>query len=215
MNDATKETSNELEQDIEISNCKKGKTILNDFQCVPEVNDSTKNGVDKTQPESFNSCKTDEESKDIESGRNVVSTENDSSSKTSANGVEIETSSPTVDLNSTVDSFIRNNQESLDVKKQITASQKGDKNLSNLLTTLSINDDNNPEKKIVFVPYWNEEQLPDLVALITQDLSEPYSVYTYRYFLHNWPHLSDLVSIRSYQEFWLSAQKSAVLSHYV
>ena len=28
------------------------------------------------------------------------------------------------------------------------------------------------------------------MGLIARDLSEPYSVYTYRYFLHNWPHLS-------------------------
>lgn len=26
-------------------------------------------------------------------------------------------------------------------------------------------------------------------ALVSRDLSEPYSVFTYRYFLHNWPSL--------------------------
>jgi len=48
------------------------------------------------------------------------------------------------------------------------------------------------EKVVEFIAYTSEEKLPDLTALITRDLSEPYSIYTYRYFLHNWPHLSFL-----------------------
>lgn len=32
-----------------------------------------------------------------------------------------------------------------------------------------------------------------MTDLITKDLSEPYSIYTYRYFLHTWPQLSFLV----------------------
>ena len=53
----------------------------------------------------------------------------------------------------------------------------------------------NVTKEIEFHDYTSEESLPDLTALITKDLSEPYSIYTYRYFLHNWPQLSFLVSI--------------------
>lgn len=37
--------------------------------------------------------------------------------------------------------------------------------------------------------YESELQMPDIMRLIQKDLSEPYSVYTYRYFIHNWPHL--------------------------
>eukprot|EP00112_Aurelia_sp_Birch-Aquarium-sp1_P020811 Seg5446.2 transcript_id=Seg5446.2/GoldUCD/mRNA.D3Y31 product="N-alpha-acetyltransferase 30" protein_id=Seg5446.2/GoldUCD/D3Y31 len=66
-----------------------------------------------------------------------------------------------------------------------------DNNLSKLLPKMVIKDSED-EKEITFIQYKSEEQLPDLVALITIDLSEPYSVYTYRYFLHNWPHLSHL-----------------------
>eukprot|EP01117_Protostelium_nocturnum_P008786 TRINITY_DN3150_c0_g1_i2.p1 TRINITY_DN3150_c0_g1~~TRINITY_DN3150_c0_g1_i2.p1 ORF type:complete len:180 (+),score=20.68 TRINITY_DN3150_c0_g1_i2:70-609(+) len=40
-----------------------------------------------------------------------------------------------------------------------------------------------------FITYHTEEQLPWIVSLIEKDLSEPYSVYTYRYFLNSWPHL--------------------------
>ncbi|ESO02593.1 hypothetical protein HELRODRAFT_155844 [Helobdella robusta] len=31
--------------------------------------------------------------------------------------------------------------------------------------------------------------MPQIMDLITKDLSEPYSIYTYRYFIHNWPNL--------------------------
>nr|SVE79529.1 EOG090X07BN [Daphnia magna]SVE80157.1 EOG090X07BN [Daphnia magna]SVE80763.1 EOG090X07BN [Daphnia magna]SVE81355.1 EOG090X07BN [Daphnia magna]SVE82527.1 EOG090X07BN [Daphnia magna] len=35
----------------------------------------------------------------------------------------------------------------------------------------------------------SELQMPDIMRLIQKDLSEPYSIYTYRYFIHNWPML--------------------------
>ena len=47
---------------------------------------------------------------------------------------------------------------------------------------------------INYVNYESERQMKDIMSLITKDLSEPYSVYTYRYFIHNWPKLSFLVS---------------------
>jgi peptide alpha-N-acetyltransferase len=42
---------------------------------------------------------------------------------------------------------------------------------------------------IEYVDYTDESMLPDIQALVSRDLSEPYSVFTYRYFLHNWPQL--------------------------
>ena len=50
------------------------------------------------------------------------------------------------------------------------------------------------EHDISLVPYESELQMPDIMRLITKDLSEPYSIYTYRYFIHNWPQLCFLVS---------------------
>ena len=38
------------------------------------------------------------------------------------------------------------------------------------------------------------EYLPAIRALISKDLSEPYSVYVYRYFLYQWDHLCYMVS---------------------
>nr|XP_018904433.1 PREDICTED: N-alpha-acetyltransferase 30-like [Bemisia tabaci] len=42
---------------------------------------------------------------------------------------------------------------------------------------------------IRYVLYESELQMPDIMRLIQKDLSEPYSIYTYRYFIHNWPNL--------------------------
>ena len=42
---------------------------------------------------------------------------------------------------------------------------------------------------IEFLSYKDEEMLEDVQRLVSADLSEPYSVYLYRYFIHNWPTL--------------------------
>ncbi|XP_050423129.1 N-alpha-acetyltransferase 30-like [Adelges cooleyi] len=42
---------------------------------------------------------------------------------------------------------------------------------------------------VKYVCYKNEQQMKDIMQLIQKDLSEPYSIYTYRYFIHNWPKL--------------------------
>lgn len=44
-------------------------------------------------------------------------------------------------------------------------------------------------KKIVYVPYEGEIMLPDIVSLMEETLSEPYNVYTYRFFLEKNPDL--------------------------
>jgi peptide alpha-N-acetyltransferase len=38
-------------------------------------------------------------------------------------------------------------------------------------------------------PILSEDELRPMMDLIVKDLSEPYSVFTYRYFVHNWPRL--------------------------
>lgn len=42
---------------------------------------------------------------------------------------------------------------------------------------------------IKFVNYHDESQLESVMKLVGKDLSEPYSVFTYRYFLHRFPEL--------------------------
>ncbi|KAI0341256.1 acyl-CoA N-acyltransferase [Trametopsis cervina] len=45
---------------------------------------------------------------------------------------------------------------------------------------------------IVYRNYMGESDLPHIMALVQHELSEPYVIYTYRYFLHQWPQLSYL-----------------------
>lgn len=47
---------------------------------------------------------------------------------------------------------------------------------------------------IEFRPYSCERHLYDIMELVSRDLSEPYSIYTYRYFIYNWPSLCFRVS---------------------
>lgn len=53
------------------------------------------------------------------------------------------------------------------------------------------------EEIIEYVDYIGESMLPDIQTLVTKDLSEPYSVFTYRYFVHNWPNLCICVYSRN------------------
>lgn len=46
-----------------------------------------------------------------------------------------------------------------------------------------------PSSSVAVEPYRDEGQLPLIQPLIDQVLSEPYSIFTYRYFLTQWPHL--------------------------
>ncbi|XP_026293849.1 uncharacterized protein LOC113217955 [Frankliniella occidentalis] len=50
---------------------------------------------------------------------------------------------------------------------------------------------------IVYVSYESELQMPDIMRIMNKDLSEPYSIYTYRYFIYNWPKLCFLAMIGS------------------
>mmetsp|Transcript_33441 Transcript_33441/g.77674 ORF Transcript_33441/g.77674 Transcript_33441/m.77674 type:complete len:241 (+) Transcript_33441:31-753(+) len=45
------------------------------------------------------------------------------------------------------------------------------------------------EGDVRFEPYKDETDMPGIVELIEKDLSEPYSIFTYRYFINNWPEL--------------------------
>ena len=43
-----------------------------------------------------------------------------------------------------------------------------------------------------------EKYLPAIRSLISKDLSEPYSIYVYRYFLYQWGHLCFMVFARPF-----------------
>lgn len=48
-------------------------------------------------------------------------------------------------------------------------------------------------KYIQYTHSLEAQYLPSIRALISKDLSEPYSIYVYRYFLYQWGHLCFMV----------------------
>jgi len=67
--------------------------------------------------------------------------------------------------------------------------------LANAVEKASVKDEKEEEEgtgcspNITYLSYTDETQMPLIMRLIQKDLSEPYSIYTYRYFIHNWPQL--------------------------
>lgn len=47
----------------------------------------------------------------------------------------------------------------------------------------------NEETAVYYRRFSTEADLQPVIDLITKDLSEPYSIYTYRYFIYNWPRM--------------------------
>uniref|UniRef100_A0A0N5A9I9 N-terminal methionine N(alpha)-acetyltransferase NatC n=1 Tax=Syphacia muris TaxID=451379 RepID=A0A0N5A9I9_9BILA len=58
-----------------------------------------------------------------------------------------------------------------------------------------------PPDYIKIVDYEDERQMSSIMRLISKDLSEPYSIYTYRYFIHNWPSLCFLALDKRIDEY--------------
>jgi N-alpha-acetyltransferase 30 len=55
-----------------------------------------------------------------------------------------------------------------------------------------------PADRLRYIQYEHSlegQYLPVIRALISKDLSEPYSIYVYRYFLYQWGHLCFMVSV--------------------
>ncbi|KAJ1976408.1 N-alpha-acetyltransferase 30 [Dimargaris xerosporica] len=52
---------------------------------------------------------------------------------------------------------------------------------------MSIASTHSPPTNVQFVRYENEAQLPGIQQVVGSSLSEPYPIFTYRYFLVHWP----------------------------
>lgn len=48
------------------------------------------------------------------------------------------------------------------------------------------------EDDLVYSTYSSESSLPAIMKLVQKDLSEPYSVFTYRFFVNRWPQLCEM-----------------------
>ncbi|UJR25503.1 hypothetical protein I4U23_006849 [Adineta vaga] len=85
-----------------------------------------------------------------------------------------------------------------DQENQSTSKLDNDKELILKLDHLLLDEKNDPD--IYFHSYQSEKEMSSIMSLISGTLSEPYSIYTYRYFIHNWPDLCFLCSNRETNE---------------
>lgn len=97
------------------------------------------------------------------------------------------------DVNSVQCSDAATNKESEESAAQEAINCIIDDALENLENSLD-KQEQSPQDAIEIVSYQSELQMPEIVRLIQKDLSEPYSIYTYRYFIHNWPKLCFLAT---------------------
>ncbi|CAF1460596.1 unnamed protein product [Adineta ricciae] len=104
-------------------------------------------------------------------------------------------------LDHQVDSCLTTNDKNSvcdDQENQSATKLDNDKELILKLDNLLLDDQNDPE--IYFHSYKSENEMSSIMTLISGTLSEPYSIYTYRYFIHNWPDLCFLCSNRQTNE---------------
>ncbi|GAA5928880.1 peptide alpha-N-acetyltransferase MAK3 [Sporobolomyces koalae] len=74
----------------------------------------------------------------------------------------------------------------------MSVSQHQDSSNAPTTSMSSLNLEPDPSSRassITYRAYKGEQDLEHIVALVDDELSEPYNLYTYRYFLDEWPHL--------------------------
>lgn len=104
-------------------------------------------------------------------------------------------------LQTNCDKNIALNSESESVEQELSSNSKenaegGKQTEKDLVESVDSIQTSSSEEDIEYVGYESELQMGAIMALITKDLSEPYSIYTYRYFIHNWPNLCFLVRLK-------------------
>ncbi|KAF9822689.1 hypothetical protein SFRURICE_016895 [Spodoptera frugiperda] len=110
----------------------------------------------------------------------------------SQDDVPIAVSEDVNDVNSVQCSDGTCNRESIDAPAPIADRCTFDDALGSLENVSK--EEQQPDDEIEIISYESELQMPEIMRLIQKDLSEPYSIYTYRYFIHNWPKLCFLAT---------------------
>lgn len=105
------------------------------------------------------------------------------------NGTELQNGSPSPPNHSSHQTSTENevSTELSELTPEIHIESKCSSSTQELETIEMVRDDET--FRITYKVYESELELPSIMKLIQKDLSEPYSIYTYRYFIHNWPKL--------------------------
>lgn len=130
---------------------------------------------------------TDDESLEIDESHRIENTSNTSDHKI-VNNKLCNGSSHSLDTSDSASANDSNQIEQI-VSTSLDASANHQSDDPPASAVLLNNNNKDEEITIDYRVYENELQMPDIMRLIQKDLSEPYSIYTYRYFIHNWPKL--------------------------
>ena len=93
------------------------------------------------------------------------------------------------DVDSNLCENLGSSEETRNATVSATSSSPSEASSSQLPAEAPSDEGSSRKPVITFREYENELQMPDIMRVIQKELSEPYSIYTYRYFIHNWPGL--------------------------
>jgi hypothetical protein len=60
--------------------------------------------------------------------------------------------------------------------------------------------DDRTEEEFYFETFKNEKDLEPIIKLVEKDLSEPYSIYTFRFFIYDFPKMCIMVKCRFFRK---------------
>ncbi|EFA78751.1 hypothetical protein PPL_08212 [Heterostelium album PN500] len=125
---------------------------------------------------------------------------NNNNDTSSSSNIKLESDSSNINIDSAASSSsndsnqakIKENENNNNNNNSSNDYQGISKRLLNNLECLTIKKDDSDvqvECKLQYSVYRGEEDIESIIRLIENELSEPYSIFTYRFFLNNWPHL--------------------------
>lgn len=172
--------------------------MIDHLECQPRQKQLNNNNSNKLQNKNnnHNQCQSSQSvnnssSEDQHAHCNGICT--DSSSESTMKSVK--TANQSESLNVSTEASNQSSCESTNhqpsTSESVTSSEKDNviSSISPMQSALSIKSIKTDAVEITFKEYESELQMPDIMRVIQRELSEPYSIYTYRYFIHNWPKL--------------------------
>lgn len=166
------------------------KNCQNQKKTAASVNISSNNSSDGTQFAQCNGTHAESSEMNTDGSMRLPSS---GATELQANEMHIQTASASATATASkemhTESASCSNQQFQNLPSTSTMNPIEYKHSSLPKTALSVKSIKTPTVEVTFKEYENELQMPDIMRVIQRELSEPYSIYTYRYFIHNWPKL--------------------------
>lgn len=174
---------------------------LNKSECVSpdqkiHLNNNIGEGICAPHDESEEKASTSKEATKMSKGKGKKNQEHSNNEQSSKKEI-VDFDSPDFDITSLIRlKYSCQKSKKSELSSQVVNESSNDivKKLDNLDMKEECKEESLIENpNIEYIQYESELQMPMIMKIIQKDLSEPYSIYTYRYFIHNWPNLCFLV----------------------